>query len=273
MTAFTWVKPWRRAWLYSATLLVLLFLILPIFIVIPASFSDSKYLAFPPPGYSIKWYKAYFGSSDWLAATRTSLEAALLTVLIATPIGIAAAYAINSFSVRLAKLSTTIVLLPVIIPNILVAIGVFYVYVRFRIVNSMFGIVAAHSLVALPFVAMTILSGLRSFDLRQEQVARSLGAPHLSAFLHVTLPQIRPSVISSALFAFIISLDEIILSLFVAGGENTVLTRRMFVALRDAIDPTVAAISCFFIGASLVLLGVFALTRSRQHTTTGDFSA
>jgi len=255
---------WRRAWLYALVTLVLLFLILPIFIVIPASFSDSKYLAFPPPGYSVKWYQAYFGSSDWLAATRVSLLAAFFTMLIATPMGVAAAYAIDSFSSRLARLTTAIILLPVIIPNILIAIGVFYVYVRLRMVNSMAGIVAAHSLLALPFVVMTVLSGFRSFDMRQEQVARSLGAPRFSAFLRVTLPQISPSVVSGALFAFIISLDEIILSLFVAGGENTVLTRRMFVAARDAVDPTIAAISTFFIAVSLAVLLLLALTTRRK---------
>jgi putative spermidine/putrescine transport system permease protein len=257
---------WRRAWLYALVTIVLLFLILPIFIVIPASFSDSKYLAFPPPGYSVKWYQAYFGSSDWLAATRVSLLAAFLTMLIATPMGVAAAYAIDTFSPRLARLTTTIILLPVVIPNILIAIGVFYVYVRLRMVNSMAGIVAAHTLLALPFVVMTVLSGFRSFDMRQEQVARSLGASRFSAFLRVTLPQISPSVVSAALFAFIISLDEIILSLFVAGGENTVLTRRMFVAARDAVDPTIAAISTFFIAVSLAVLLLLALTARRKST-------
>jgi putative spermidine/putrescine transport system permease protein len=156
------------------------------------------------------------------------------------------------------------ILLPMIVPGMLIAIGIFYVYIRLRLVNAMLGIVIAHSVLAIPFVIVTVLSALRSFDLRQELVARSLGAPRLAAFGRVTLPQIRPAVISAALFAFIISLDEVIVSLFIAGGNNIVLTRRMFVALRDALDPTIAAISTFFIIVSLVVLGSIALV-SRKH--------
>jgi putative spermidine/putrescine transport system permease protein len=264
MTPVTHFGSWHRAWLYAIVALVLLFLILPIFIVLPVSFSDSKYLAFPPTGFSTKWYNAYFQSTDWLAATRTSLFAGAFTTLFATPTGMAAAYAIHSFSPPKARKATLIVLLPLIIPTILVAIGVFYVYVRLGIVNSMLGIVAAHSLIAVPFASMTILAGLRTIDLRLEQVARSLGAPRLSAFLRVTLPQISSSVVAAALFAFVISLDEVILSLFVAGGDNTVLTRRMFVALRDGVDPTIAAISVFLIGASLAILGIVAFGRPTE---------
>src|SRR5690606_13372470 len=103
---------------------------------------------------------------------------------------------------------------------------------------------------ALPFAVMTVQAALQSFDFRQEEAARSLGATRLGAFFRVTLPQIRPSLISAALFVFIISLDEVVIGLFIAGGENTVLTRRMFAALRDAVDPTVAAISTLLIGTT-----------------------
>ena len=254
----------RRLWLYLIVGAILLFLVLPVSIVIPESFSDSKYLAFPPPGFSTKWYVAFLTSDDWLASTRTSLVAAVLTMLVATPIGIASAYAINSFRPRFQRISMAFILLPMIVPGMLIAIGIFYVYIRLRLVNTMLGIVIAHSVLAIPFVIVTVLSALRSFDLRQELVARSLGAPRLAAFGRVTLPQIRPAVISAALFAFIISLDEVIVSLFIAGGNNMVLTRRMFVALRDALDPTIAAISTFFIIVSLVVLGSIALV-SRKH--------
>lgn len=255
----------RRLWLYAFVGIVLLFLILPIFVVIPVSFSNSKYLGFPPPGYSMQWYEAYLNSSEWLAATRASLVAATLTAIVATILGTAAAYYVNTLSPRAAQYAALLVMLPIIVPNILIAIGIFYVYVQIRQVNSMAGIVAAHTLLALPFVMLTVLAGFKSFDERQEKAARSLGAPPLQAFFAVTFPQIRPSVISAGLLAFIISLDEVVISLFVAGGQNTVLTRRMFVALRDAIDPTIAAISTFFILASLTMLGTVALTGRRSR--------
>jgi len=254
----------RRLWLYLVVGALLLFLVLPVFVVVPESFSDSKYLAFPPPGYSTKWYVTFLTSNDWLASTRASLSAATLTMFFATPVGIAGAYAINSFGPRAQRFSLVFMLLPLIVPSILIAIGIFYVYIRLKWVNTMLGIVLAHSTLAIPFVIITVLSALRSFDLRQELVARSLGAPRIAAFGRVTLPQIRPAVISGALFAFIISLDEVVLSLFVAGGENMVLTRRMFVALRDALDPTIAAISTFFITTSLVVLGAIALVSRKR---------
>jgi putative spermidine/putrescine transport system permease protein len=254
----------RRLWLYMLVALVLAYLVAPIFIVVPVSFSASKYQEFPPRGYSLKWYVGYLGSADWLASTRTSLTAAVLTTLVATPAGVAAAYAINAFGTRLARLVLFLALLPAVVPAMLIAIGIFYVYIQVSLVNTMLGIVLAHTLLALPFVVITVLSGLRSFDLRQEMVARSLGAPRFGAFARVTLPQISASVVSGALFAFIISLDEVVVGLFVAGGDNMVLTRRMFVALRDALDPTIAAISTFFILVSVVVLGIVVLTRGRR---------
>ena len=257
---------WRRSWLCVFVALILLFLIVPVFVVIPASFSDSKYLEFPPPAYSLKWYDAYLHSADWLASTRASLLAASFTMLFSTPVGVAAAYHINTLRPRIAQLLNLFILLPMIVPSILMGIGIFYVFIQLGIVNSMPGIVLAHSLLAVPYVVITVLSGLKSFDLRQEQVARSLGAPRMSAFMRVTLPQILPSVLSGALFAFIISLDEVVLSLFVAGGDNVVLTRRMFVALRDALDPTIAAISTIFITISLIVLGAVALIGAASRT-------
>jgi len=254
----------RRHWLYSIVGTVLLFLVLPVCIVIPESFSDSKYLSFPPPGFSLKWYSAFLSSDDWLSSARASLVAATLTMLFATPVGVASAYAISNLGPRFQRISMAFILLPVIVPSMLIAIGIFYVYIRLSLVNTMLGIVLAHSILAIPFVIVTLLSALRSFDLRQELVARSLGAPRFAAFWRVTLPQIRPAVISAALFAFIISLDEVIVSLFVAGGNNMVLTRRMFVALRDALDPTIAAISTFFVVVSLAVLGTVALLSRKR---------
>jgi putative spermidine/putrescine transport system permease protein len=255
-----------RLWLGATVCAVLIFLIAPIAVVIPVSFSDSKYLGFPPEAYSLRWYATFTSSVEWLAATRASLIAATLTMIVVTPLGIAAAYGINAMRPSWARWAQVAVLLPMLVPSILLAIGIFYVYIRLRIVNTMLGIVLAHTLLALPFVVLTMLAAMRSFDFRQEQAAQSLGAPPLGAFLRVTLPQLKVAAISSALFAFIISLDEVVVGLFVAGGANTVLTRRMFVSLRDAVDPTVAVISTLFIFVSLFVLGALALAGQRRRS-------
>lgn len=249
----------RRSWLYVLGGAVVLFLVLPSLLVIPLSFSDSRYLAFPPPGWSTRWYEAYFGAVEWRDATRTSFIAATLTMIISTVLGTLAAYGLHSSQSRLTRVIYATFMLPLIVPGILVAIGIFLLFAQLGLNNTMTGIVLAHSVMAMPLVVITVASGLKSYDLAQEMVARSLGASRPHAFLTVTLPQIKISVISGALLAFITSLDEVVISLFIAGGENATLTRRMFNALRDEIDPTIAAISTLLILLSVVLLGLTQL--------------
>jgi putative spermidine/putrescine transport system permease protein len=136
----------------------------------------------------------------------------------------------------------------------LIGIGIFYVYVQLKLVNSMLGLVLAHSMLAIPVVMLVVGSALKTFDLDQELVARSLGASRIKAFWMVTLPQIKFSVITGAVLAFLTSFDEIIVALFVSGGPNSTLTRNMFNALRDQVDPTIAAVSTLIVLVTTVLL-------------------
>jgi putative spermidine/putrescine transport system permease protein len=246
----------RRLWLYALGALVLLFLVLPSLLVIPLSFSDSRYLAFPPPGWSTRWYAAYFGAVEWRDATIVSFIAALATMVIATVLGTLAAYGLHTSGSRFARIAYATFMLPLIIPGILIAIGIFLVYAQIGLNNTITGIVLAHSVMASPLVVITVASSLKSYDMNQELVARSLGASRPWAFLTITLPQIQIAVISGALLAFITSLDEVVISLFIAGGDMATLTRRMFNALRDEIDPTIAAISTLLILMSVLLLGL-----------------
>jgi putative spermidine/putrescine transport system permease protein len=238
---------------------VLLFLIVPSLIIVPMSFSGSTLLQFPPESWSLRWYEAYFQSVEWRDATIVSLKAAVLTTMVATPIGVAAAYALNSGALRLAGFINAVLTASLIIPVILIGIGTFFLYARIGLNNTLTGLVLAHTVQALPLVVLTVLSGFRSYDMNQERVARSLGAGRLAAFWQVTVPQIRFSIVSGALFAFITSFDEVVVSLFISGGETTTLTRRMFSALRDQIDPTIAAISTCLIVLSVLLLSAAQL--------------
>ena len=131
---------------------------------------------------------------------------------------------------------------------ILIAIGAFYIYVQIGLVNSLLGLVLAHTILALPLFLVIVSAALKSYDLNQELAARGLGASRLTAFLTVTLPQIRFSIITSALLAFLTSFDEVIVAMFVSGGDNSTL------ALRDQIDPTIAAISTIMIVISSTLV-------------------
>ena len=257
----TQIKLRSRLWLYVISSIILFLLIVPSLIVIPMSFSDSQYLEFPPKNLSLRWYENYFfswkvenGFNDWMAATRTSLLVAVLTIFLATPIGTLAAYGLTNSSARVRSILFPIMISPMMVPIILVAIGLFYFYVQFNMVNSIPGLVLGHSLVAMPLVLIIVLSALKNYDMNQEKVARSLGASRTRAFIEITLPQIKFSLVSAGLISFLTSFDEIIISLFVAGGDNSTITRSMFLALRDQIDPTIAAISTILIIISSGLL-------------------
>ncbi len=247
-----------RLWLYALAALVLAFLVVPTLIVIPMSFSGSQYLEFPPRHWSLRWYENYFASSAWRQATATSFKAAALTSIVATVLGTLAAYGLSASRFRAARAVRVLLITPMIVPPILIAVAVFYVYVKAKLNNTLAGLVLAHSMLALPLVLIVVTSALRQFDASQEMVARSLGASRTRAFLTVTLPQIRFAVVSGALLAFLTSFDEVIVALFVSGGANSTLTRNMFLALRDQIDPTIAAISTIMI---LVTSALFALSQ------------
>jgi putative spermidine/putrescine transport system permease protein len=242
----------------------MLLLVIPTLIVMPMSFSDSQYLEFPPSKWSLRWYTEYIESSKWMRATVTSLQVGVLTMFLATPLGTMAAYALFVSGHRAARAIFVFLITPMIVPVILIAIGAFYAYGRVGLNNTITGLVLAHTALAAPLVMIVITAALRTYDLDQERVARSLGATRLKAFFVITLPQIKFSVMTAALLSFLTSFDEVIIAIFISGGSNATLTKHMFSALRDYIDPTIAAISTILILVSTVLLLATQYIGSRQ---------
>ena len=255
-------RPVRIACIVFCTL-VLLYLILPILIIAPMSFSSARFLTFPPPSLSLRWYQEYVGNAAWMQATRVTLTVAALTVVIATPLGVAAAYAISQSRTRIMRAIHIILLLPLVVPIIITAVGIFFIYARVGLLATLSGLVFANVMLALPYVVISVVAGLQSFDATQEMVARSLGMNRLRSFFAVTLPQIKASVTAGAIFAFISAMDETIVALFISGGQYQPLTKRMFTALRDEIDPTIAAISTMMTAVSFMLV-LLASTRQRK---------
>jgi len=245
--------------LYAVVALILAWLVIPIVIIVPMSFSSARFLTFPPPSWSLRWYEAYLGSAAWMQATRVSLIVAVCSAILATILGTAAAYALNMTSSKLVRSLQLILLLPLVVPIVITAVGVFLVYAQVGLLASMTGLILANTMLGLPYVITSVLVGLRKFDHTQEMVSRSLGMNRLRTFFIVTLPQIRPSVISGLLFAFISAMDETVVSLFISGGEYQTLTKRMFTALRDEIDPTIAAISSLLTAVSFIMLMLVAI--------------
>ncbi len=253
-----------RLWLYIVAAIVMLLLVVPTLIVMPMSFSDSQYLEFPPSKWSFRWYHEYLESSKWMRATFTSIKVGLLTMCIATPLGTMAAYALFVSGHRAARAIFLLLITPMIVPVILIAIGTFYAYGRVGLNNTIPGLVLAHTALATPLVMIVITSALRTYDLNQERVARSLGANPLYAFFVITLPQIKFSVMTAALLSFLTSFDEVIIAIFISGGVNATITKHMFSALRDFIDPTIAAISTILVLVSTLLLLVTQYIGSRE---------
>jgi putative spermidine/putrescine transport system permease protein len=244
--------------------LVLLYLILPVLVIVPMSFSSARFLTFPPPSLSLRWYQEYLGNAAWMQATRVTLTVAALTVLIATPLGVAAAYAISQSKLRIMRMIHLTLMLPLVVPIIITAVGIFFVYARIGLIATLSGLVLANVMLALPYVVTSVIAGLQSFDATQEMVARSLGMGRLRSFFVVTLPQIKASVVTGSIFAFISAMDETVVGLFISGGQYQPLTKRMFTALRDEIDPTIAAISTLMTAASFLLV-LIASTRQKKN--------
>jgi putative spermidine/putrescine transport system permease protein len=252
-------------WVFVA--IVLFYLVFPVFVVAPVSFSSAKYLQFPPPGWSLQWYQNYFERPGWVPATFVSIRVAIITTILATTLGTAASLAlvrgrfpgrnaINSFMVS-----------PLVVPGIIVAIGVYFFYAQARLVGNFFGLALAHTALAIPFVVTNVSATLHGFDERLEYAAMNLGANRWQTFRRVTLPIIRPGVFAGALFAFIVSFDELIVALFVSGTGAVTLPRKMWDSLRQEIDPTIAAVSTILIAFSIIILLSAELLRQRAERT------
>jgi putative spermidine/putrescine transport system permease protein len=237
---------------------VFFFLMLPIFIVFPISFSSARYLRFPPPGFSLKWYQAYINDPAWMAATETSIKVAIGTTVLATILGTMTAFSLVRGRYPGKSWVDRLVTAPIIVPNIIIAVAIYGVFAQYRLIGNWFGVMIGHTIYAIPFVVLVVGAALRTFDPAQEQAAMGLGASRLGAVWRVTLPQIRPAIVSGAFLAFITSFDELIIAMFLSGSNST-LPKKMFENIIMEIDPTISAVSVL----QILLVGVVLYLASR----------
>jgi putative spermidine/putrescine transport system permease protein len=252
--------------LLPATLigLILLFLALPIAVVIVVSFSAAGYLTFPPTAFGLRWYAAYFASADWLRSTWLSLWVAACVVVLTTVLGTLAALGIGRLPKALRLPASALIVSPLIVPAIIAAIGIYYMFARYGLVGTQLGLILAHTCLAVPFVFISVSASLAGIDPRLEQAALSLGATPSGTFFQITLPLIRPGVLAGALFAFVTSFDELIVALFISGSGAVTLPRRMWDDLLYQIEPTIAAVSTLTIVLTVVLMGCAHTLRKRE---------
>ncbi|RWR09561.1 ABC transporter permease [Paenirhodobacter populi] len=239
-------------WLLAA--LVLTFLVLPTLVVIPLSFSGSNFLEFPPRSLSLRWYENFFGSGAWMAALRTSILLGVLTPMLAVPLGFLCCVGMNRLSGKASRAIYGYVLMPSILPGILLAIGLFFVLAKMKLIGTVVGVLIGHAVLAIPVVVIVLAPAVNRFDWAQVMAARSLGAGWFRGLAGIMVPQLRFSFLAAALMAFLTSLDEAVISIFVSGGANSTLPKLMFLSLRDQIDPTIAAISTLWTGFIIAIV-------------------
>ncbi|TDY16842.1 putative spermidine/putrescine transport system permease protein [Paraburkholderia sp. BL6665CI2N2] len=235
-----------RAWLLPVYVaLVLAFLVLPVCLVIPMSVSETSYLRFPPTGFTLKWFASYLNSPGWIAATLRSVAIGFWASLVATVLGTLSALALRR-STGWDRLIGGAFLSPQVVPVIIVALGIMLIYNRFHLYGSMIGIVMAHGMLALPFVVINVSGALRQRGETLALAARVMGANPAQAFWFVTLPSLRASIVTSAIFAFFVSFDELVVALFIM-GRNETLPMRIWANVRDDLTPVVAAVATVLI--------------------------
>ncbi|WP_233256262.1 ABC transporter permease [Falsiroseomonas bella] len=241
---------------------VLLFLSLPMIAVIWLSFSPTELLSFPPSGLSLRWYADFFVSDRWVMATRNSLLVGGATMAVATLLGTAAALGLHLGQFRGRALLLALLTLPMVTPFIVTAASMFFAFSLVGLAGTLPGLVLGHTVVAVPFVLVSVLASLATFDATLLRAASSLGATPWMAFRRVLLPRIWPGVAAGAVFAFATSLDEFVITLFLAGPGQFTLPRQMYANVREYMTPTIlAAASLLFAVSVLLLLLTEALRR------------
>ncbi|WP_446897942.1 ABC transporter permease [Clostridium sp. LBM24168] len=241
-------------WLPIIVIVVLFFLIAPVFVLVPLSFTSLSYFKFPPPGFSTQWYHAFFSNSQWMECFVRSLGIAALTVILSLIIGTMAAAAVTRVEFKYKEIFMAFMVMPMVIPVIIISIAIYNTFSPLRLTDTIPGIVLAHTLLAIPMVFVTVMTGLKGVDKNIELAAMGLGSRYIKVFFNITLPQIKASMLSAAIFAFSTSIDEVTVTMFIAGANTKTLPVAMWESMRNNITPDIAAVSTILICITLLML-------------------
>jgi putative spermidine/putrescine transport system permease protein len=261
-TATRWL-PWMVG------ILVLMFLAAPLLVVLPAAFNDSSLMQFPPHRWSLRWFDEYFRSTSWIAATKTSFKVAVVVSVLSTALGLATAVLLTRFTFFGRNLVRALIMAPLVVPVIIIAVGLYYVFLRVGLNGTFWGLVIGHTVVIFPYATIVIGTALAEVDPRLENAAVGLGAMRARAFVEVTLPLIRPGLVVAALFGFLISFDEVVIAIFVTSAETMTLPRRIWDGIRFELNPTIAAVSTLLIALSALVMLVSELLKRYLRRVSG----
>lgn len=260
-------KPVDRipGWLKFLGAVTALFLVLPTLVVIPMSFSTSTTFAFPPVGFTWRLYENFFTNPAWITSLGNSVLVATLTAIVATAFGTAVAVGLHRLRGRWSRAIRTLVMVPLVAPSIVIATAVYITFLQWHLTGTLLGFVLAHTAISLPFVLVSVTAALSGLDERLLLASTSLGAPPFHTFLRVTAPLISRGILTGAIFAFVTSFDEVVISLFIHSPTFETLPVQMYNSVTAEIDPTIsAASSLIVVVVVLVFLLPLALRRRKK---------
>lgn len=243
----------------TLALLLAAYLILPALAVIPMAFSSSMFLEFPPPGFSLQWVEKFFADPAWTTALMRSLIVAGLTAVIAVPLGTLASYAMVRANSRTSRALDPIIMMPMMVPVVISGFALYLMVLILRIQGGLPLVVLAHVGLAIPFVVTTVTASLRTFDFRLVQAARVHGASAFAAFIGIVVPVIAPGIGAATLLSIMVSLDEPVIAMFVAGDREPTLPVKMFGSITYELNPVVPVAATVLTCATFLLLGLSIL--------------
>jgi putative spermidine/putrescine transport system permease protein len=246
---------------------LVVFLVAPLIAILPLAFTSSVFLNYPIPSFSLKWFDELITSDAWRRSIVNSLIVGTGTMVLATVLGTLAALGLRR-RVMFSATLRTLFLLPIVVPAVVLGVGMQILFVRLQLTNTYAGVIVAHSVVAVPFVLVSVSASLDGIDRRIERAAASLGASPAVVFRRVTLPLAMSGILSGAVLAFATSLDEVVLTIFVAGPNQRTLARQMFSTIRENVSPAIASAAFIIISCTLVLAGLAGIVRKRFQRKT-----
>jgi putative spermidine/putrescine transport system permease protein len=240
--------------LWVVTAAIAVFLILPTVIVIPISFTTLQTLSFPPVGFTLHWYREVFENPEWRCALVNSLTVAVLATVLAAVLGTAAALGISRLSSFARSVSLPILLAPLVTPVVVLSIGIYMTFTRLGLSNTLTGLALAHAALGIPFVIVSVLASLMSLNRNLELASAGLGATRFFTIRRVVLPLIMPGVVSGSIFACLTSWDEVVVALFLTGGDTRTIPVLIWSQVRADLYPSMAAVGTLLIVISAILL-------------------
>jgi putative spermidine/putrescine transport system permease protein len=266
---------WRFGIVLAIAWTLLFYLVAPMFIVVPVSFTDQRYLSLPQHALSLEHYRNIVGDNFWFSAIWKSFLVSCASTTVATTLGTLAAIGCWRVASRFSELARALILLPLVVPTIVHALGFYRTWIDLGLLDSYPGVILAHVITSLPYVVITVSASLANFDLRLEQAARNLGASLRQTIFRVIVPCVLPGILSGALFAFVHAWDEIVVLLFITSRRVYLLPRAIWNGINDNVDPTIAAIATLMILVTLTGLLVERSLRARalRRSTAAEAAA